>query len=87
MEEISLFSSTFLMFGGMNHLALGLTRFDSENMFFYFIFKQSIALSASPFKRFWSATIPTFLDMNEKSANRSLAMQKHFLQLNDPKQV
>ena len=54
----------------------GLTTFCSDKVF-----------SLSPLKRFWSATIPTFLDMNEKSWIVRWPIQKYLLQLNDPKQV
>ena len=55
---------------------------------FFFSSNESLLLfSVRPFKCFWCATIPTFLEPIKSRQIAPWQMQKHFLQLNDPKQV
>ena len=71
-NRLGLQFNIFNVWGTINHL--GLTRFDSGKICFFFSSNESLLLfSVNPFKRFWCATIPTFLEANQKSANRSLA--------------
>ena len=63
----------FQCLGAMNHLALGLTRFDSEKMFFFSSTSQLLFLRKL-IEALLDCNHPNFSgSINEKSANRSFS--------------